>query len=93
MPVTHQRKLSPSISRPGYAQIEAVRRLSSDSVEWNLFMRDVVQMPLSMLSAVQCVVKAPSWKFANDPVKQLRSAAANWAKRRTLSSPDVVREC
>ena len=45
-------------------------------------MRDLSNMPLSMLEAVQYAVKAKQWRKARDPIRQVRSSAENWASRR-----------
>jgi hypothetical protein len=79
-----------SINRPGYAQVEAVSRLVSNSAEWWPFMRDVMQMPLSMLPTVRYAVKAGAWRQAKDPVGQLRTAAENHDKRLALGDKPVL---
>jgi hypothetical protein len=79
--------------RPGYTQIEAVSFLASDSKGWETFMRDVLNMPLSMLTAVQhVVVKRRHWMIASDPLKQVKSAAENWAARQALALGQITGE-
>jgi hypothetical protein len=74
-----------STNRPGYAQIEALSHLASDSADWWPFVRDVLNLPFSMLPAVRYAVKAGGWRIAKDPVGQLKNAAENHARRRALS--------
>jgi|HubBroStandDraft_1064217.scaffolds.fasta_scaffold208944_2 hypothetical protein len=74
-----------STGRAGYAQIDAASCLTPDAEAWEPFMRDVVQLPLSMLPAIRYAVKAGRWKVAGDPIGQIRNFARNHDKRRTRS--------
>lgn len=74
-----------SINRPGYAQIEAASHLKQDDEAWTAFMREVMQMPLSMLPAVRYAVKTHKWRLAREPIVQIRNIASHWEARRNAN--------
>jgi hypothetical protein len=72
--------------RPGFTELEAASTWAPSSEEWIPFMRDVLNMPLSMLPAVHYAMGCKAWKVAKDPIKQVRGFAQNWEKRRARSA-------
>ena len=73
--------MTPPDLRPGYAQIEAASQLAPASEAWWPFMRDFLGLPLSMLPAVQWVVKANVWKRARYPIQSVKTSAERRAAR------------
>jgi hypothetical protein len=73
--------------RRGYTQLEAVCLLKPDAEGWEPFTRDVLNMPISMLPAIQYAVKAKRWQTAIDPLGQVRRTAENWAGRQARTQP------
>ena len=68
--------------RPGYTEMMAASLLSAtDSAGWEKFMREVLDMPLSLLPAVKHVVKMGVWKRSKDPLNHVKRATENWAMR------------
>ena len=70
---------------PFYSEIEAASQWPPDSEQWHSFVRDVVQMPESMIPAVQEAVRQPKWKIAPNPLASIRTAAHQEAKRMGLT--------
>ena len=72
--------------RSGYRALEAADNLQQDDGTWFSLMRDVVQLPVWMLPAVQAAVRKGFWRQANDPIKCVRENAAREAARQGLSA-------
>lgn len=70
---------------PFYPEIEEASKWPPDAEQWSAFLRDVVQMPESMLPAVQEAVRQHKWKIAPNPLASIRTAAHQEAKRMGLT--------
>jgi hypothetical protein len=70
---------------PFYAEIEAASQLPPDSEDWRTFVRDVVQMPETMIPAIQEAIRQQRWKIAPNPLASIRTAAHQEAKRMGLT--------
>jgi len=70
---------------PFYPEIEAASQGPPDAGEWPAFVRDVVQMPESMLPAIQEAIRQQRWKIAPNPLASIRTAAHQEAKRMGLT--------
>jgi hypothetical protein len=70
---------------PHYLEIEAASRWAPDSEQWQAFVRDVVQMPATMVPAVQEAIRQQRWKIAPNPLASIRTAAHQEAKRMGLT--------
>ncbi len=70
---------------PFYPEIDAASQWPPDSEEWRAFARDVVQMPESMIPAIQEAIRQQRWKIAPNPLASIRTAAHQEAKRMGLT--------
>ena len=70
---------------PFYPEIEAASQWPADSEQWREFVRDVVQMPTTMIPAVQEAIRQQRWKIAPNPLASIRTAAHQEAKRMGLT--------
>jgi hypothetical protein len=69
---------------PFYAEIEAASQWPHDSEAWAAFVRDVVQMPETMIPAIQEAIRQQRWKIAPNPLAAIRTAAHQEARRMGL---------
>jgi len=74
-----------AIKPPHYSDIEAASQWPPDAEQWHAFVRDVVQMPESMIPAVQEAVRQPKWKIAPNPLASIRTTAHQEARRMGLT--------
>ena len=70
---------------PFYPEIEAASQWPHDSEQWHAFARDVVQMPETMIPAIQEAIRQQRWKIAPNPLASIRTAAHQEAKRMGLT--------
>lgn len=70
---------------PFYPEIEAASQWPPDSEQWQAFARDVVQMPETMIPAIQEAIRQQRWKIAPNPLASIRTAAHQEAKRMGLT--------
>ena len=70
---------------PHYLEIEAASQWPADSKQWQAFVRDVVQMPATMIPAVQEAIRQQRWRIALNPLASIRTAAHQEAKRMGLT--------
>jgi hypothetical protein len=70
---------------PFYAEIETASQWAHDSEDWQAFVRDVVQMPETMIPAIQEAIRQQRWKIAPNPLASIRTAAHQEAKRMGLT--------
>ncbi len=70
---------------PFYAEIETASQWPPDSADWQAFVRDVVQMPETMIPAIQEAIRQQRWKIAPNPLASIRTAAHQEAKRMGLT--------
>ena len=56
---------------PFYQEIEGASQWAVDSKQWEGFVRDVVQMPATMIPAVREAIRQQRWKIA--PIRSHRS--------------------
>ena len=70
---------------PFYAEIEAASQWPHDSESWAAFARDVVQMPETMIPAIQEAIRQQRWKIAPNPLAAIRTAAHQEARRMGLT--------
>lgn len=70
---------------PFYAEIEAASQWPPDAEQWQPFVRDVVQMPETMVPAVQEAIRQQRWKIAPNPLASIRTAAHQEARRMGLT--------
>jgi hypothetical protein len=70
---------------PYYPEIEAASQWPHDSEQWQAFARDVVQMPETMIPAIQEAIRQQRWKIAPNPLASIRTAAHQEAKRMGLT--------
>jgi hypothetical protein len=70
---------------PFYPEIDAASQWPADSEEWRSFARDVVQMPDTMIPAIQEAIRQQRWKIAPNPLASIRTAAHQEAKRMGLT--------
>jgi hypothetical protein len=70
---------------PFYPEIEAASQWAHDAEEWQAFARDVVQMPVTMIPAIQEAIRQQRWKIAPNPLASIRTAAHQEAKRMGLT--------
>lgn len=64
----------------------AARHLALDSDEWLPLMKDVLQLPLSMLPAVRRVVRKGVWRYAHNPLQSVRENAERDCKREAIAN-------
>jgi len=76
--------------RPGYAETDAVSRLSPTSDLWLNYLRDVLGMPPWTLPAVQWVVRSRFWSRTDDPVDTVRKNTLRAIKRMGLTNPEQI---
>jgi hypothetical protein len=70
---------------PFYPEIEAASQWPVDSEQWQAFVRDVVQMPATMIPAVQEAIRQQRWKIAPNPLASIRTAAHQEARKMGLT--------
>jgi len=70
---------------PFYPEIEAASQWPPDSEQWHAFVKDVVQMPVAMIPAIQEAIRQQRWKIAPNPLASIRTAAHQEAKRMGLT--------
>jgi hypothetical protein len=70
---------------PFYSEIETASKWLPNSEEWQAFARDVVQMPDTMIPAIQEAIRQQRWKIAPNPLASIRTAAHQEAKRMGLT--------
>ena len=70
---------------PFYPEIEIASKWPPESDEWRAFARDVVQMPDTMIPAIQEAIRQQRWKIAPNPLASIRTAAHQEAKRMGLT--------
>ena len=70
---------------PFFLEIEAASRWPPEAEEWQAFARDVVQMPDSMIPAIQEAIRQQRWKIAPNPLASIRTATHQEAKRMGLT--------
>lgn len=70
---------------PFFFEIEAASKWPPEAGEWQAFARDVVQMPDSMIPAIQEAIRQQRWKIAPNPLASIRTAAHQEAKRMGLT--------
>jgi hypothetical protein len=70
---------------PFYADIENASKWAPDAPEWQTFARDVVNMPETMVPAIQEAIRQQRWKIAPNPLASIRTAAHQEAKRMGLT--------
>jgi hypothetical protein len=70
---------------PFHAEIEAASQLTSDSPEFQAFVRDIVNMPVEMAPSVAAAIRQQKWKIAPNPLGVIRTAAHQEAKRAGMS--------
>ena len=61
-----------------------------DSAGWVALMKNVINLPLSMLPAVKHAVKFGKWKVANDPIRCVRENAECEIARMRLNDKSAV---
>ncbi len=69
---------------PFYSEIEEASRWPTDSLNWETFALDVVQMPLTMIPAIEEAIRQQRWKIAPNPLASIRTAAYQEAKKMGL---------
>ena len=72
--------------RPGYTALTVARKLAFDSEDWLPLMKDVLQIPLSMLPAVRRVVRKGAWRYAHDPCQSVRENAERDCRRQAIAN-------
>lgn len=70
---------------PFYAEIEAASQWPHDSEDWAAFARDIVQMPETMIPAIQEAIRQQRWKIAPNPLAAIRTAAHQEGRRMGLT--------
>jgi hypothetical protein len=70
--------------RPGHAAISDARALAPGDPGWARFTRDVLDLPLWMVPAVQVAIRQASWKQALNPLETVRENAHRVAIRMDL---------
>jgi hypothetical protein len=70
---------------PFYPEIEAASQWPPDAEQWHAFVRDVVQMPETMIPAIHEAIRQQRWKIAPNPLASVRTAAHQEAKRMGLT--------
>jgi len=69
----------PSTKTAMREKLEQLSELSDGSGEWQLFMRDVMRLPLWLLPAVQKAVRQRGWDSASDPLEKIRNSVRRLA--------------
>ena len=70
-----------AVKPPFYAEIEAASKWPPEADEWLAFVRDVVQMPETMKTAVQEAIRQQRWKIAPNPLSSIRTATHQEARK------------
>jgi hypothetical protein len=71
--------------------LESAAHLLPEDQEWIPLMRDVLQLPVWMLPAVQYVIGSGEWRESRDPLSSVSEGAFIEAARMGLSAKPAVR--